>query len=125
METPIKVTRTIRMDNELELIKFQLITHCFVTNTQLNDTELNLLALLGKMGEIRLMEFCKLAAEQGVLGNPTAVNNCLAKIEKSKLFIKKGSGKKLVYLNPDIKIYSKGTVLLHYKIIKQDVLQKT
>ena len=117
MGAPIKVDKTVRM-SEFEIVKFQLLTHCFIAEIHLNETELNILTLFGCSGEVRLIDFCRNAAEKGYLSNYTAVNNCLSRIEKSKLFLKKGAGKKLIYLNPSIEIYSKGTIVLNYKFIK-------
>lgn len=116
----LKVNKKIEVD-EIELVKFQLITHCFVSDIHLNETELRILSLLGVTGEIRLIEFCRLAVEKGLLGSETAVNNCLSKIEKSKLFLKKGTGKKNIYLNPEIGVAfsKKDVVILNYLVFKK------
>lgn len=121
MDSPTKAVRTIRMKDEFEITKFQLISHCFVADIKLNDTELNILSLLCITGEMRLMEFCKKAVESGFLGNETAVNNCVSKIEKTKLLLKRGSGKKVIYLNPEVQVFGKGTVIVEYRLIKVDV----
>lgn len=117
MADPIKITKKVRL-SEFEIVKLQLLTHCFIKDIQLNGTELNILTLLGCMGEVRLIDFCRTAADKGYLSNYTAVNNCLSRIEKSKLFIKKGAGKKTIYLNPNIEIHSKGTIVLEHIFIK-------
>jgi len=104
--------------SEFEIVKFQLITHCFISGTHLNETELNILTFLGMKGEIRLIDFCKEAAEKEYLSSHTAVNNCLLRIAKSNLFLKKGAGKKLIYLNPNLNIQARGTILLNYKFVK-------
>lgn len=110
--------------NEFEIVKFQVITHCFISDIYLNDTEFNLMALLGTQGQIRLIDFCRLAMEKGFLGTEISVNNCLSKIERTKLFLKKGVGKKIIYLNPDLNIIYKGTIVLDYIIVKRDESQK-
>lgn len=120
----VKIDKKIEM-NTFEIVKFQLMTHCFVSDIQLNDTELNILSLLGTIsGQIRSVDFCKFVVEKGYLGTTISVNNCLSGIEKSKLFLKKGSGKKLIYLNPDLKIISEGTVVLNYVIFKRGESKK-
>lgn len=101
-----------------EIIKFQLISHCFLNNILLNETELNCLAFLGMRGESRLIEFCKLAVEMKFLGSTMAVNNCLARVERSKLFLKEGAGKKMIRLNPELGIQTKGNIFLNYKILR-------
>lgn len=118
------VNKPIKLDL-FDIIKFQIITHCFVHKIRLNETDLNCLSLLGCKGEIRLIEFCRLAAETGIFGNPTAVSNCLSRIEATKLFIKKGAGKKIIFLNPELKIMTNGNILLDYKVVRveTDTLQ--
>lgn len=103
-----------------EIVKFQLISHCFFNKISLNDTELNCLTLLGITGKIRLIDFCRKVSSEGYLGNPTAVNNCLAKVEKSKLFLKEGSGKKMIYLNPELQIQVDGNILVKYTLLRRD-----
>lgn len=102
------------------IVKFQLITHCFLNDIILNKTDLDCLTLLGCRGKIRLIDFCTLASDMKILGTPTAVNNCLARIEKSKLFLKEGAGKKQIFLNPDLGIQTKGNILLNFKFVCVD-----
>ncbi len=111
------VDKVFRMEL-IEIIKFQIITHCFKSKISLNETDLNCLALLGFYGEIRLAEFCRVAVENELMGSVTAVNNCLARVEKSGIFIKKGAGKKLIFLNPELDIQTKGNILLNYKMVR-------
>lgn len=93
------------------------MTHCFANDIFLNKTELDCLALLGSKGKIRLSEFCILATTEKILGSPTAINNCLAKISRSNLFLKEGGGKKQIFLNPSLNIQTKGNIVLNYKIV--------
>lgn len=120
----IKIEKVIKL-NKFEIVKYQLMHHCFISNIKINDTELNCLSLLGELGSIRLTEFGKRASEKGFLGNPIAVNNCLSKIEKSNLFIKKGTGKKIIFLNPDLNIKSEGNIILELKLFKLEANSST
>lgn len=117
MAAPVQIEKIIKMDM-FEIVKFQLITHCFVERIKLNETQLNVLSLLGVCGEIAMLDFYKLVNDKGYLNGDTAVNNCLRQIERSNLFIKKKGLKqgKNVYLNPDIGLVSEGSILLNYKI---------
>lgn len=112
-----KVEKTVRL-NKFEIVKYQLIHHCFISKIKITDTELNCLALLGELGKIRLTEFNKKAAEKGFLGSQIAVASCLSKLEGRHLFIKAGTGKKIIFLNPDLKIKSEGNIILELKIYK-------
>lgn len=115
----VQVKRSIKMESDFEIVKFQIITHCFISKITLNETELNILALLGCLGEITLADFCVAAADAGYLGGETAVNNCLRRIEKTNLFIKKkGQGRKVIFLNPNINVEAKGSIVLNYTVFK-------
>lgn len=115
----IKIEKTVRL-NKFEIVKYQLIHHCFMNKIRLSDTELNCLSYLGEVGSIRLTEFARRAAEKGILGNSNSVTNCLSKIEKSNLLLSKGIGKKIIYLNPDLGIMADGTIVIELKLIKLD-----
>lgn len=120
-----QVDKTIRHDLN-DIVKLQIVVYCFLHKVVLNATELECLALLGCRGKMRLTEFCALASELKVMGSPSAVNNCLSRIEKSKLCIKEGAGKKRISLNPELGIQTSGNILLKYKIIRleADALDK-
>lgn len=113
----IKIEKKVKL-NKFEIVKYQLMHHCFMNKIKLNETEMNCLALLGEVGQVRLTDFGVMAVEKGILGNPATVHNCMSKIEKSGLFIKKGTGKIIIYLNPDLQIKSEGNILLELKIFK-------
>jgi len=103
-----------------QAVRFQIVTHCFLYNIELSTTELDCLTLLGCRGKMRIGAFCILAAELKILGKKAAVNNCLARIEQSKLFLKEGAGKKYIYLNPKLGIQTKGNIILKYKFVCVD-----
>lgn len=113
------VEKIIYLD-KFEIVKYQLMNHCFINKIKLNHTELDCLSYLGELGEIRLAEFTIKAAERGILSNHNAVNNCLNKLEQSKLFIKKGAGKKIIFLDPELKIQSEGNVIVTLKLVKTE-----
>lgn len=113
-----KVVDKVIQQDLFEIVKFQIMLHCHLNNIVLNQSELSCLTLLGCVGEMQLITFCRLAVEKELYTTPTAVNNCLARVEKSKLFIKKGGGKKIIFLNPELKIQTKGNILLNLKIVR-------
>lgn len=106
--------------DRFNIIKFQIVAHCFLNDITLNKTELDCLTLLGCRGKMRLNEFCALAADMKILGKATAVNNCLTRIERSRLHLKEGAGKKTVVLNPELGIQTKGNILLTFKFVYVD-----
>lgn len=118
------VEKIIRLD-KFEIIKFQLMTHCFIKGIKLNHTELDCLAYLGELGKIRLTEFNIEAAKKGILSNHAAVNNCLNKLDGKNLFIKQGAGKKIIFLNPELQIQSEGNIIVNLKFIKTETIIST
>lgn len=118
-----KVDKVVPNLGLFDIIKYQLLTHCFLNSIVLSETELNCLSLLGVEcskkveGKVRLSKFTAQAAGAGILGTATAVANCLSRIEHSRLFLKEGGGKKTLRLNPDLNIVYSGNILLQYKMV--------
>ena len=110
------VEKTVQMTHR-SVIKYQLITHCFVKNLHVIDSELNCLTLLGASGETKLSDFCRNTVEEGIFKTEQTVRNFLTKVAKSGLVIKKGTNKKTVTLSPELKVQTKGNIMLNYKFI--------
>lgn len=112
------VTKRVQMGHR-DIIKFQLITECFINRIHITNAELDCLALLGAYGEYDMAEFCNSIVEEKIFGNSQTVRNFLNKASKSKLILKKankGSNRKKVRLNPSFNIQTEGTIVLDYKI---------
>lgn len=100
-----------------EIIKYQLVTECFINDVQASNSELNCLTLLGIYGECELADFCNSAVEEGIFKTSQTVRNFLTKAEKSNLVVKNGSSRKKIKLNPLLKVQTEGNIILDYKII--------
>lgn len=99
-----------------DIIKYQLMTHCFISHVQMSDSELDCLTLLGAYGECELADFCNLAVDEGIFKTSQTVRNFLTKAEKtSKLVVKNGTSRKKILLNPDLKVQTEGNIMLDYK----------
>jgi hypothetical protein len=121
--------------NLLEIIKFQLITHCYINKITVSELDLDCLTYLGLMGTVELTDFCNQLAELRLKeklktwtpssnspgrkpdASPQTIRNVLIKAEKEKLILKVGKGRKTVSLNPELKIQSSGNILLNYKFV--------
>jgi len=99
-----------------DVIKFQLVTHCFIENVQASDSELDCLTLLGAYGECELADFCNSAVEEKIFKTSQTVRNFLTKAEKAKLVIKEGTSRKKIKLNPDLNVQTEGNIILDYKV---------
>jgi hypothetical protein len=127
------VNKQVKMDLD-DIIRYQLITHCYINHIALSELDLDCLISLGKMGESELTEFCSIMAEKRLEEklktwkpsrpnerkpdpSPQTIRNVLIKVEKDKLLLKAGKGRKKISLNPNLKIQITGSVLLNYKIV--------
>lgn len=100
-----------------EIIKYQIVTHCYVSKIQVSEADLNCLTFLALQGEQELTSFCSKVHEQNIFSSPQSARNSLTKCEKKQLIVKEGKNKKKIFLNPDINIFSSGNILLNLKIL--------
>ena len=124
------VDKKVNMTLE-EIVKFQIITYCYIKRITLSDADLNCLTLLGLNKKTELSNFCNACCDPEnkekdstlpfsrlIFKTPQTVRNCLAKMANYQLVIKKGSGhSKTVELNSELQIQTEGNILLNYKII--------
>jgi len=107
-----------------DIIKYQLITHCFINRINLNDSDLSCLILLSLIGKSDLTDFCIQASYKGIFKSTQNVRNCMVKMERYNLIEKEGgTKKKTIYLNPKINIQSVGNILLDFKILHLDTTE--
>ena len=111
-----KVDKKVKTSRNL-VIKYQILTYCFLNEIQISNSDLNCLAELAKKGRKELTSFCEYISKKGIFKSSQSCRNALAKAEKKKLIIKDGSNKKTIYLNQDINVQTEGTILLDYKIL--------
>jgi hypothetical protein len=100
-------------------VKFQILTHCYINNINMSDSDLNCLTLLSFNQPVELTEFCYDASseEEWIFKSPQTVRNCINKADKNGLITKDSVNKKIIMLNPDLKIQTEGTILLDYKFL--------
>lgn len=116
-----QVQKRVKMP-KWDVVKFQILTHCYINHIAMSESDLNCLTLLSFNEPLELTDFCyDASAEEGwIFKSPQTVRNCINKAEKNNLVIKDTTNKKLIMLNPDLKIQIKGTVLLDYKFLGHD-----
>ena len=110
------------------------MTHCYINGIALSDLDLECLTTLGKIGELKLSAFCFQMADKRMeekatskdtgtashkkpTSSPQTIRNVLTKVEKENLIVKSGKGRKMISLNPDLKIQTTGNILLNYKMV--------
>ena len=114
-----KVDKRVKTSKD-EVIKYQILTYCFLNNIQISNSDLNCLCELAKKGRKELTEFCEYISKKSIFKSSQSCRNAIAKAEKKKLIIKDGSNKKTIYLNDSMNIQTEGTILLDYKILGVD-----
>jgi len=110
------VNKRVQMKLE-DIVKYQLITHCYINKIALNESDLACLTLLGILGNYDLTDFCIQASQKNIFKTTQTVRNCLVKLEKHDLILKDGKNKKIIYLNPAINVQAIGNIVLDYKIV--------
>jgi len=113
-----QVQKKVRMP-KWDIVKFQILVHCYINRITMSDSDLNCLTLLSFNQPIELTEFCYDASseEEWIFKSPQTVRNCINKAEKNGLVVKDPTNKKIISISPDLKVQTEGTVLLDYKFL--------
>jgi hypothetical protein len=116
-----QVQKRVKMP-KWDVVKFQILTHCYINRITMSESDLNCLTLLSFNEPIELTNFCldDSAEEDWIFKSPQTVRNCINKAEKNNLVIKDTGNKKLIMLNPNLMIQTKGSILLDYKFLGND-----
>lgn len=116
-----QVQKRVKMP-KWDVVKFQILTHCYINRITVSESDLNCLTLLSFNEPIELTNFCldASAEEDWIFKSPQTVRNCINKAEKNGLVMKDPDNKKLIKLNPELKIQTKGNILLDYKFLGND-----
>lgn len=111
-----QVDKRVKMD-KWDIVKYQILTHCYLNKISVSEADLNCLTYLALEGDQELTNFCVKAHTKDIFSSIQSVRNCLTKAEKKNLIKKEGKNKKRIFINPDIKVYSIGNILLDYKFL--------
>jgi hypothetical protein len=116
-----QVQKRVKMP-KWDVVKFQILTHCYINHIAMSESDLNCLTLLSFNQPIELTSFCYDASadEEAIFKSPQTVRNCINKAEKNGLVVKDSGNKKLIMINPIIKLQTEGTILLDYKFLGND-----
>jgi hypothetical protein len=111
-----QVDKRVKID-KWGIVKYQLVTHCYLSNIFVSDSELDCLTYLALQGEQELTSFCNIIYEKKIFSSPQSARNCLAKLEKKGMIVKEGKNKKKIVINPALNIHAKGSILLDFKFL--------
>lgn len=111
-----QITKKVVLDC-WRVVKYQVLTHCYVHKIPISDAELECLTYLVFEGEQDLTTFCQKAHERKIFSSTQSVRNCLAKGERKGLIKKIGKNKKRIRVNPELGVVSYGNVLLDFQML--------
>ena len=116
-----QVQKRVKMP-KWDIVKFQILTHCYINKIAMSESDLNCLTLLSFNEPTELTHVCydASAEEDWIFKSSQTVRNCINKAEKNNLIVKDSSNKKIIRLNPALKIQIEGTILLDYKFLGHD-----
>lgn len=120
-----KVNKKLRLSTS-DIVRYQLITEVlFFKKEYLISSDLEILTLLVMWGPIELGGFCAAAAKviypnvapEELSTRAQNIRNRIVKLEKRNIVVKSKTGRKVIVLNPEIDIHSKGNILLDYNYL--------
>ncbi len=126
-----KINKKLKMSTQ-DIIKYQLLTEVlFFKNEYLIPSDLEILTLLVMWGPIDLGGFCASAARviypeslpEELSTRAQNIRNRIVKLEKRNIIVKSKTGRKIIALNPNIDIHSKGNILLDYNYLAVETLK--
>ncbi len=101
-----------------DIIKFQLITHCYLNRITVSNSDLECLTLLSSIGPIEISHFCYDASdERKIFKSQQTVRNCINKCIKFKLVVRNAKNKKVVFINPKLNVETLGSIFLDYNFL--------
>ena len=108
-----KVDKKVKVTRE-KVIKYQIVTYCFMNDIQISASDLSCLTELAKLKITNLTAFCTVISEKGIFKSSQSCRNAIQKAKKKQLIVKDN---KKIMLNPDMKIQSEGYIYLDFKIL--------
>jgi hypothetical protein len=103
-----------------DIVKFQLVTHCYLSKVFISDSELDCLTHLAIEGEQELTSFCNAIHSKNIFSSAQSARNCLTKLEKKGMIVKEGKNKKKITVNPELNVHAQGNILLDFKFLSLD-----
>lgn len=110
-----------------DLIKFQILTYCYLNRITVSESELNFLTLLSLNEPVETTGFCFDVSEEEpwIFKSQQSVRNAINKSEKKGLVIKDPDNKKQIRLNPKLQIVVEADILLEIKFFAKDGADKS
>jgi hypothetical protein len=106
-----------------DLIKFQILTYCYLNRITISEAEIECLTLLSLNQPAVLTEFCFDVSEETpwIFKSSQSVRNAINKCYKKGLVIKDSKDKKIISLNPKLQVITTSPILYELKFLAKDV----
>lgn len=117
-----KVNKFAELDR-FEVVKFQILMHCYFNKIQLSTSSLDMLTWLAIWGKSELRIFCTSIRELNIFSNAQSVANNINERESELLIIKTGKSKKQIEISKDLKIVTQGNILVEVKTLYREPTQ--
>jgi len=112
MSEPTNIwVRGVRM-NRKEIIKFQLIVHCYINSITVSDFGLDIATGIGENESIELNDYAKDLCAKGVFTQEQAARTAINRLVK-----REGTRKRLLYLHPSIGIHNQTPIFVDVKAL--------
>jgi hypothetical protein len=113
----VKVVKKKVQLTQKSIVKFQLLTHCFIQGIQLSGSEVDCLVSLGICGEQGLSDFCNMAVQEKIFKTSQTVRNFITRAGKLGLVSKTGTSTKKIALDKVLDLQTEGSIWLDYNFI--------
>jgi hypothetical protein len=111
-----KVDKRVKMSRDA-VIKYQILTFCFLNDVQISISDLKCLTELAKVGSYELTSFCKLVSDKQIFKSSQSARNAITKAEKKDLVVKNGNNRKSISISNAMNIQTEGTIFLDFKFL--------
>jgi hypothetical protein len=118
-----QVEKKIKM-NQWDIVRFQILVHCYLKQINISRHELSCLTLLGIVGEQVIEDFCNVATGNKIFSSNQSVRNSISKASKLGLITKTGTNRKRIHLDYSMNIQASGNILLDYKIVHLETIKE-
>lgn len=101
-----------RLLERKDIIRLQILLHCHLNKIPLNTNDLEYLAELGYIGVSPLSTYCSWMVSSGLCGSEGSARQIIDGLKEKNLILKEGKNRKIVSLNPAMKIQNKGNIMV-------------
>ena len=108
-----RVDKRIKISKD-DVIKYQIITYCFLNDIQISKADLDCLAVLAELKSVELNKFCTIISKKQIFKSSQSCRNAIQKSKSKGLIVK---DKKQIFISTDINLQVDGNIFLDFKVL--------